>query len=83
MGDDSRANTSSPMSQYPKHCSEHADQNRPPEALIGVNGTERSGGKDNARGNVLSQGDELPLQVTTENRLLANARRDRETDPQC
>ncbi len=82
MGDDSRANTWAPMGQYPKHCSGHADQNHSLEALIGVNSTERGGGKENARGNILSQGDELPLQVTTEDRLLANTRRDRETYPQ-
>jgi len=69
------------MSQNPKHGTVQADQNHHPEALVRVSGTECGGRKENAGGNVLSQGNELPLQVTPEDRLLANTRRNRERYP--
>jgi hypothetical protein len=69
------------MGQNPKHGAVQADQNHHPEALVRVSGTECGGRKENAGGNVLSQGNELPLQVTPEDRLLANTRRNRERYP--
>jgi hypothetical protein len=69
------------MGQNPKHCSVQADQNYHPEALVCVSHTECRGRKDNAGGNVLSQGNELPLQVPPEDRLLANTRCNRESYP--
>jgi hypothetical protein len=69
------------MGQNPKHGTVQADQNHHPEALVRVSGTECGGRKENAGGNVLSQGNELPLQVTRKNRLLANTRRNRERYP--
>src|SRR5258708_18008385 len=81
MGDHSRANASSPMGQNPKHCSEQADQNHHPEALVRVTRTECRGRKENAGGNLPSQGDELPVQVPPEDRLFANTPPDRESYP--
>jgi len=69
------------MGQNPKHCSVQADQNHHPEALVRVSRAECRGRKENAGGNALRQGHELPLQVTPKDRLLANPRRNRERYP--
>jgi hypothetical protein len=69
------------MGQNPEHCSVQADQNHHPEALVRMSRAECSGRKENAGGSALSQGHELPLQVTPEDRLLANTRRNRERYP--
>jgi hypothetical protein len=68
MGDNSRPNTSAPMGQNPKQCSVQAVQNHDPEALVCVSRTECGGRKENAGRNVLSQGNELPLQVNFRSR---------------
>jgi hypothetical protein len=49
------------MGQNPKHCSEQADQNHHPEALVRVSPTEGRGGKENAGGNVPRESNQLPL----------------------
>jgi hypothetical protein len=71
------------MSQNPKHCSVQGDQNRHPEALIRVSRAECRSRKENAGGNALSQGHELPLQVTPKDCLFANTCRNRERYPYC
>src|SRR5271166_2392128 len=73
MGDHSRTNTSSPIGQNPEHCSEQADQNHWPEALVRVRCAECRGRKENAGGSAFSQGHDLSLQVTSKDRFLANA----------
>jgi hypothetical protein len=75
MDDHSRANASTPIGQNPEHRPEHADQNHHPEALVHVSHAECCGRQENTGGSALRQSDELPLQVTSKDRLLANARR--------
>ena len=69
------------MGQNPKHCAVQADQNRHPEALVGVSRAECHGSKENAGGCAPSQGYALPLQITPKDRLLADTRRNRERYP--
>src|SRR5437016_8821360 len=83
MGDHSRANASVPIGQSPEHRPVQADQNHHPEALIRVSRAECCGRKENAGGSVLSQGHELPLQVTSKDRLLANTGGNGERYPKC
>lgn len=72
MGDHSRAYASSPIGQNSEHSSVQADQNRHSETLVRMRRAECCGRKKNAGGSALSQGHELPLQVTSKDRLLAN-----------
>jgi hypothetical protein len=81
MRDYSRANASAPMGQNPKHCSVQGDQNHQPDALVCVRRAECRRRKENAGGNALRQGHELPLQVTPKDRFLANTSRNRERYP--
>jgi len=83
MGDHSRANASAPIGQNPEHCSVQAYQNHHPEALVRVSRAECCGRKENASGSALSQGHELPLQVTSKDRLLANTGGNGERYPKC
>ena len=73
MRDHSRANSSSPMSQNPEHRPERAEQNHPAGALVGMRRAECYCRKENAGDRVLCQCRELPLQITSKNRLLANS----------
>ncbi len=83
MGDDSGANASAPVSKNTEHRSEHADHNRPPETLVCMPRAEGCGRKENADGCPLSQGHELPLQVTSKDRFFANTGGNRERYPCC
>jgi hypothetical protein len=83
MSDHSRANASAPMGQNPEHSSVQGDQNHHPEALVRVNRAECCGRKENAGGSALSQGHELPLQVTSKDCLLANTGGNGERYPKC
>src|SRR5579864_9235215 len=83
MGDHSRANASAPIGQDSEHSSVEGDQNRHPQALICVSRAECCGSQENASGSVLSQSHELPLQVTSKDRLLANTCSNRECYPKC
>ena len=69
MSDQSWANASAPIGQNPEHSSVQGDQNHHPKALVRVNRAERCGRKENTGGSALSQGHELPLQVTSKDRL--------------
>src|SRR6266550_6701539 len=78
-----QANASAPIGQNPEHCSVQAYQNHHPEALVRVSRAECCGRKENASGSALSQGHELPLQVTSKDRLLANTGGNLERYPKC
>ena len=78
MGDHSRTNAFAPMRENPEHPAVQADQNNE-----GVSGAEDRGRNENAGGNALRQGYELPLQVASKDSLLANTRRNRERNPYC
>jgi hypothetical protein len=69
------------MRQHPKHCSEQADQSDHSDPLVRVSGTKCCGRKENSGGNVLSQDNELALQVTPKDRLFTNTRRNGERYP--
>src|SRR5580693_7639153 len=83
MGDHSRANASAPIGQNPEHSSVQGDQNHHPKALVRVNRAECCGRKENAGGSALSQGHELPLQVTSKDCLRANTGGNGERYPKC
>src|ERR1700722_11005161 len=83
MGDHSRANASAPIGQNPEQSSVQGDQNHHPKALVRVNRAECCGRKENAGGSALSQGHELPLQVTSKDCLLANTGGNGERYPKC
>jgi hypothetical protein len=83
MGDHSRANASAPIGQNPEHGSIQGDQNHHPEALVRVSRAECCGRKENAGGSALSQGHELPLQVTSKDCLRANTGGNGERYPKC
>jgi hypothetical protein len=83
MDDHSGANASAPIGQNPEHASEQADQNHHTEALVRVRRAESHARKENAGGSVPSQGHELPLQVASKDRLLANTGGDGERYPYC
>jgi hypothetical protein len=83
MSDHSRANASAPIGQNPERCSVQADRNHHPEALVRVSRAECCGRKENAGGSALSQGHELPLQVTSKDCLRANTGGNGERYPKC
>ena len=83
MSDHSRANACAPIGQNPERCSVQADQNHHPEALVRVSRAECCGRKENAGGSALSQGHELPLQVTSKDCLRANTGGNGERYPKC
>src|SRR4029077_124122 len=71
------------MGQNSEHSSVQGDQNHHPEALVRVNRAECCGRKENAGGSALSQGHELPLQVTSKDCLLANTGGNGKRYPKC
>src|ERR1700688_5089056 len=83
MGEHSRANTPAPIGQNPEHSSVQGDQNYHPEALVRVSRAEGCGRKENAGGSALSQGHELPLQLTSKDCFFADTGSNGERYPKC
>ncbi len=81
MSDHARANGPPPVSQKPKHRSKHGDENYHTKTLVRKSHAKRSGRNENCGGKALREGRELSLQVASKDRLLADARGDRERDP--